>query len=252
MELGYRLAQWLELTEARNVANWAVEHLEVGGGIASFAGPTSPISHAIGVGMKGPVTESDIETLEEFYKTRGAPSNLDLCPLADPTLMEVLGRRGYRITEFNNALVRPISGPMNAPPSVRVASAEEADIWTRTMLEGFFERGELTAEEIGIGRPIFTMPGAVAVLGEMDGQPVSAAAGCLRDSLFYLFGDSTLPAFRGKGLHAQSIQARLAWGAEQGATFAAACTIPGSGSQRNYEKAGFSVAYTKMNMCRNL
>ncbi len=250
MELGLALARLIELTEARNVAAWAHEHIEAGGGVASFAGPSSPISHAIGVGMNGPVTESDIDSIEQFYRSRGAPANMDLCPLADPSLMETLGRRGYRITEFQNVLVSNVLA-CDPPPGVRIAGPDEAGLWTRTMLAGFFEKTEFTAEELTLGDGIFSMPSAAAFLATSEGAPAAAGAACLRGGVAYLFGDSTLPLFRKRGLHSALIRARMAWAAAGESTLAAACTVPGSGSQRNYLRAGFAVAYTKMNMCRD-
>jgi GNAT superfamily N-acetyltransferase len=253
VELGLALAQRIEGSEARNVANWASEHIEIGGGIASFAGPTSPISHAIGVGMQGPVTEADLDRLEDFYGRRGAPSSLDLCPLADPSLAEMLGLRGYRITEFNNVLVVPITpGSRTCPAVVRIAQRHECEVWTRTMIAGFFERENLTAEELAIGASLFAMPGAAAFLAEVDGVPAAAGAAAITSKVALLFGDSTLPRYRRRGLHTAIIEARVAWAAGFECDLATACTIPGSGSQRNYQRAGFHVAYTKMNMVREL
>lgn len=248
MELGFALAQRLELAEAQTVAHWASEHMEAGGGIVSFGGPTSPISHAVGVGMKGPVTLADLDRIEEFYGTRGAPVNLDLCPLADVSLMENLGHRGYRITEFNNVLVRPLD-PMPEAEGVRIAADDERDQWTRTMLAGFFEKDSFTADELQLGASLFAIPGAGAFWVDVGGTPAAAAAGCVIEKLLFLFGDSTLEAFRRRGLHRKLIDARLAWAHHQGAELAWACTLPGSNSQRNYERAGFRIAYTKMNMC---
>ena len=55
-----------------------------------------------------------------------------------------------------------------------------------------------------------------------------AIHGCLTT----LFADSTMPGFRGAG------------------DLATASTLPGSVSQRNYERNGFRVAYTKAILVR--
>src|ERR1019366_2130676 len=64
---------------------------------------------------------------------------------------------------------------------------------------------------------------------EGAGCPFSAAAGAMaiHGCLTTLFADSTMPGFRGAG------------------DLATASTLPGSVSQRNYERNGFRVAYTK-------
>ena len=42
------------------------------------------------------------------------------------------------------------------------------------------------------------------------------------------------------------VEARLNEGLAQGCELATASTLPGSGSQRNYERLGFEVAYTRV------
>lgn len=60
------------------------------GGQMIFAGLNSPIGHAAGLGFDGTVSEADLDRLEMFYRSHGAPAQLDLCPLTDPTLLELL------------------------------------------------------------------------------------------------------------------------------------------------------------------
>ena len=50
------------------------------------------------------------------------------------------------------------------------------------------------------------------------------------------------------GMHRELILARLHEALARGADLATASTLPGSGSQRNYERAGFRVAYTKVTL----
>ncbi len=72
------------------------------------------------------------------------------------------------------------------------------------------------------------------------------------DGVATLCADATLKTHRGRGLQQALIQARLADAASRGAVLATAATMPGTVSQRNYERCGFRVAYTKMNMQRDL
>jgi len=51
--------------------------------------------------------------------------------------------------------------------------------------------------------------------------------------------------FRGGGLQSALIRERLRAAAGEGCDLATASTLAGSVSQRNYERAGFQVAYTK-------
>lgn len=260
----HALARRLEAADALNAAEsgraQARIHPESGatvlpiaGGYACFAGATSPLTHAIGVGMVGPVTEAQLDELEEFYRSRGAAANIDLCPLADPSLMEVLGRRGYRPVEFNNVLVRPVEGGAGSiAEHVKIAKPEQAELWARTMVQGFFEREDLAPEEVAIGMTLFEMPGASGWFASVDQQPAAAAAMCIRNGLATFFGDSALVGFRRRGLHRALIRARLAYARELDCDLAVAATLPGSYSQLNYERCGFQVVYTKVNMQREL
>ena len=123
---------------------------------------------------------------------------------------------------------------------MRRALAGEADLWSHTVGRGFFEQPELTTEEMDVGRAIFAMPGAMCYLavggdrrtGRRRGRWPFAAAWprCLPTAPF--------ARFRRRGLHRELIAARLNEAVAQGCDLATASTLPGSASQRNYERAG--------------
>jgi len=247
------LARRLEAAEAANARGCApagAVSLEIAGGCAIFAGADSPLTQAVGIGLAGPVSEAEIVTLEAFFRSRGARVAIDLCPLADAGLLEALGGRGYRVTEFNNVLVKRLAGTeIVLTPRIRRATPEEADLWAHTVGRGFFEQPDLTTEEMDVGRAIFVMPGALCYLAAGGaGEPAGGGALAVHGGLATLFADSTLSAFRRQGLHRELIAARLNEGLAQGCDLAMASTEAGSGSQRNYERLGFEVVYTKVTM----
>ncbi len=226
--------------------------LEIAGGIALFQGADSPLTQAVGLGLNGAVGEAELDAMEEFFHTRGAPVTIDLCPLADAGLVESLGRRGYHPTEFNNVLARPLAGAeITLTPRVRRATAEERDLWSHTVGHGFFEQAELTTEEMDVGRAIFAMPGALCSLTNSEtGETTGGGAMAVCGGLATLFADSTIPRFRGRGLQRELIAARLHEAVALSCDLAAASTAPGSQSQRNYERMGFRVVYTKVTLVR--
>jgi GNAT superfamily N-acetyltransferase len=59
-----------------------------------------------------------------------------------------------------------------------------------------------------------------------------------------------LPEFRQRGVQSALIARRLHEAAKAGCEYAVVSTNPGSGSQRNMERRGFRVAYTKLVMMR--
>jgi hypothetical protein len=249
------LARRIEAAEAANASGCTALHngaarLEIGGGCAVFAGAASPLNHAVGLGLNGPVPEADLDRMEAFFRTRGAKPAVDLCPLADPGLLGSLGERGYRVTEFNNVLVKRMAGwEVQLTPRVRRALPDETDCWSFTVGRGFFDQPELTTEEMDVGRAICAMPGVLCYLGATEGGDlVAGAAAAVYGGLITLFADSTITGNRRGGFHRELIVARLNEAVARGCEMATASTLPGSGSQRNYERIGFDVVYTRVTL----
>lgn len=251
------LARRIETAEAANARGCSSasdggppDVLEAGGGCAVFVGADSPLTQAVGLGLNGPVAEREIDEIECFFRSRGARVSIDVCPLAGPGLLAALARRGYRPTEFNNVLARRLAGAeITFTPHVRRITPGEGDLWSHTVGHGFFEQDELTTGELNVGRAIFAMPGAICHLAVSEnGQPAGGAALAIRDRLATLFADSVIPRFRRAGLHRELIAARLNEALAQGCDLATASTLPGSASQRNYEREGFAVVYTKLTL----
>jgi hypothetical protein len=258
------LAQRLELAEAVDAAECAeaacvldpercAAVTSVAGGFLTFCGPASPLTHAIGVGMTGPVTIEEIEEIEEFFTSRDAPVSIDVTPHTDPSLRDMLSERGYRISEFSNVLVREVRSDEEppqcpSPAKVRVADPAESDLYARTVVSGFLSRKDLNEEELMVGLILFGIPHAKGLLAEIDGEVAGGCGLLVRGGLASCFGDSTLPVFRGRGVHTAMICARIAEAIAAGCDLMSAGTQPGSRSQRNYQRLGFAVAYSKATM----
>jgi GNAT superfamily N-acetyltransferase len=251
-----QLAQRIEHAEAvsgaacaRRQAGAAVAWF--GSGCALFIGAGSPLTHAVGLGMDAPLLASALSRVEEFFVSRGAVPVIDLCPLADPALIAALGTRGYRITEFNHVMARPVADPLPPAPAgieVRLAACDEEEPWSRLLARGFLERDEITDEEMLVGRALFGAPGSASFWALAGGEPVGAGAAFAHDGVAMLYADSTDRRHRRRGAHVALIGGRLEWARAQGCDLAAASVLPGSGSQRNYERLGFRVCYTKAMM----
>ena len=247
------LAQRIEAAEAANARGCSprgASVLEVAGGCAIFAGADSPLTQAVGIGLNGAVSQAEAGALEVFFRSRGARPTIDLCPLADPGLLPMLGERGYRPTEFNNVLVRRLAGSeIVLTPHVRRALAGEDDPWSYAVGRGFFDQPELTTDEMDVGRAIFGMTGAICYLAVAEaGASAGGAAMAVYHGLATLFADSTIARFRCQGLHRELIAARLNEAIARGCDMATASTLPGGVSQRNYERAGFEVVYTRVTL----
>jgi GNAT superfamily N-acetyltransferase len=226
----------------------------VGGGVAEFRGLNSPVTQAEGLGLNGPVSDAEFERLEEFYRSRGSAVFMEVCPMADTSFVEALGKRGYRVIEFSNMLIREIDMPdlLPIPPGITIRSAEpgESRVFAEAVTRGFSDHFEPTEELIDTIQDFFSGPGLVPYLARIDGKIVGGGTLGVRKGIAGLFGTSTLPEFRGRGVQSALISARLADGRKAGCDMAMSVTQPSSGSQRNLERQGFRVVYTRTKFTR--
>lgn len=227
----------------------------IAGGVAVFVGVQSPLTQALGIGMRGPIRGFDMDRLERFFVSRGAPVQIEVCPLADTSLMEVLGERGYRLREFSNMLVRKIRvietpPPSSSPISVQLSAPEEAEVWARTVAMGFGEELAQTSENVSVLRDLMLRPTTKCVLAWVEGRPAGGGALSIHDGVAAVFGASTVPSFRRLGVQSAVIRALISFAREADCDIAYTLTRPGSVSQRNVERQGFRVAYTRCSLVR--
>jgi GNAT superfamily N-acetyltransferase len=230
--------------------------IAVGGGIAEFRGVNSPVTQAEGLGLNGPVSQEDMERMEKFYRCRGSAVFIEVCPMADPSFIEMLGKRGYRVIEFSNMLIREIDPQESFSHSVpgiviRTAEPAESRLFAETVSRGFADHFEPTEELIDTIQEFFSGPGLVPYLVWIDGKPIAGGTLGIRKGVAGLFGMSTLPEFRRRGVQAALISARLEAGRAAGCDLAMSVTQPASGSQRNLERQGFRVVYTRTKFTRS-
>ena len=262
------LARRLELTDAlagvEFARSWATLNsftgevaLPVAGGLASFAGIDSPVTQAFGLGLNGPVTEADMNAMEEFYRAHGSAVNIETCPLADPSLLKLLTDRSYRLIEYSNVFVRELtSDDMQRWPDpssslrVRRANADEAESYSLVVMKSFFENTEISPEFVNIFISCFYAAGAFFFLAELDGVAAGGGMMSIHQGVTSLGGAGTLPEFRNRGVQKALLRARLANAAESGCDLAMVAASPGSVSQRNIERQGFRVVYTRTKWLR--
>jgi GNAT superfamily N-acetyltransferase len=198
-----------------------------------------------------------MERLEAFFEVRGSPTQIDLCPLADRSLFELLALRGYRLREFSNMLVTPLREGGGRPPgdaalNVQQCTPSEDDLWARTVAQGFAENLIVSDENILVLKSLFHRPDSICLLAWLEGRPVGGGALAMHEGVAALYGASTLPTFRRRGVQKAIILTLLGRGVEGGCDVAYTLTKPGSVSQRNVERQHFSVAYTRAVMVREV
>ncbi len=254
------------------VPQHAPDCLEVAGGVAVWLGEGSPVNGAVAMGMDGAVDEGSIEQLEAFYHRRGVVAELSLCPLADPSLLNLLGRRGWSATEFEHLLVLElVPGAVPRPGNsrtllaleraelspeldndgfeVRVCLPHEREIWGRTAARGFGEGAPESAHE-DFGRLMVEREEAILLLAWADGRPIGTGALVVDGGVGWLSGDSTSPEHRRRGIQQAIQRHRLELARAAGCDLAVTEAAPGGQSQRNMERLGFRIAYTHVQFTR--
>lgn len=255
------LARRLERTEGRANADFVEAHAEaspelgatwisVAETYAMFDGPGSPVTQTFGLGIFQPITSADMDQIEEFFTSRGGQVFHEVCPLADQSAFTLLSERGYKPIEFSNVLFRPIDPELslhanrNGQLKIRVVEKSEGELWAQTAFEGWSEFTEVAdyVRELGL---ITVRSKARAFLAELQGDPIATGALTINGDVAMLAGASTIPKARRQGAQLALLEGRLRYAAEQGCTIAMMVAQPGSGSQRNAERHGFRIAYTR-------
>lgn len=233
------------------------EWREIAGAYAIFAGAGSPLTQTFGLGLFAPVDDAALQEFESYFFERGAGVSHEVSPLAGVAVGASLVARGYRPIEQTSVLVRPLGatttsvGRAETALVARPAERHERDPWIACSVGGW--RG-LAPDDFmeSVARAAFDNPKLVSLLVERDGRPIATGSLGLHGGVALLAGASTLPEHRGLGAQRALLVARLALAVAQGCDLALMGAEPGSASQRNAERCGFRIAYTRTKWARVL
>jgi GNAT superfamily N-acetyltransferase len=254
------LSQRLERTEGYACAQFAAarrrlfpesgaEWLECGGAYVVFDGVDSPVTQTFGLGIFEDLHASTLDVIERFFIDRGAPVMHEVSPLVGPAALDLLCARGYRPVEISSVLYRPVERP--APKrsdhiTVRVTGAADQQLWTDVGVTAWaHEYPELVRFLDQTGRIASARKGSVCFLAELDGRPGATGSLCVHEGVALFAGAATVFEMRRRGLQAALLEARMAHAYELGCELAMMVAEAGSNSQRNAERQGFRIAYTR-------
>jgi hypothetical protein len=256
------LAQRLEMAEATSNAvlveakrsvfpQCDAEWFKVGGAWIIYDGPTSPLNQTFGLGLFDPVGNTEVDFIEDFFSARHAAISHEISPLSDIALLRLLCDRGYLPIEFTNVMYQPIGSgfQFEAAPdtrvSVRQAQANEKRLWSETAAKGWSEIGDFADSIREMGEVSVKSPTAPIFLAELEGEPIAAGSLNIINGVAVLSGASTVPNRRRMGGQMALLKARLNYAVSHGCELAMICAPPDSSSQRNAERSGFRIAYTR-------
>ena len=231
----------------------------IGGGVAVFGAPSSPVNKMIGVGFGGLPSETALAAVEDKFRERRAPLQAEVATLANPAFAALLSGRGYVLQGFENVLGRRIGAADGGPSEVsgfevRLVEPDELDRWVDVSVSGF-----ATPDLQGVpGEPLPPREALDATIREfaeapgfrryaawVGGRMAGAANLRLDDGLALLCGAATLPEFRRRGIQTAFLRRRLADALAAGCDLALVTTAPGSKSQENSGRQGFALLYSR-------
>lgn len=226
------------------------EWIDVGGTYAMFDGVGSPLTQTFGLGLFDEVTNESLEILERFFTERDAEVFHEVSPMADAQLLGILAGRSYHPIELTSVMyleldkIEPI---LESKFQIRIADESDADIWAATAAAGWAAEFEGIEEFIlGIGKISARTKGSRPFLAELDGQIVATGSLGIYDNICILAGAATLPTERRQGAQNALLSARLDHARKNGCELAMICATPGSQSQKNAQRNGFKIAYTRI------
>ena len=239
-------------TRARLVPNSGAEWIEVGGAYAMFDGAESPLTQTFGLGLFDDIGAREMERLEGFFKQHGAPVFHEVSPMADPSLIPLLNERGYLPMEMTSVMYSELPDRSALPQannseiSCRIIDSDEVDLWAKTSAAGWATEDEGLSEfMLNFGRISAQCEGAYPYLAEMDGRPVATGMLFIYGDVAMLAGASTVPDGRNRGAQNALLHSRLELASKRGCKLAIMSASPGSQSQKNAQKNGFDIAYTR-------
>jgi hypothetical protein len=244
----------IEFVEARAEASpeLGATWREMAGTFAMFDGPTSPVTQTFCLGLFRVIASEDLDQIARFFIERGSPVFHEVSPLAHSSTVESLNQNGYQPVELSNVLFRPIdrqvqfAGVASRRISVRRITPDEAEMWAATAASGWKEFSESADFVAGLAQVTAKRKSGLSFVAELDSEPIATGALTIHNGVALLAGASTIPERRKLGAQLALLENRIRYAVEQGCDLAMMVALPGSASQRNAERQGFRIAYTRI------
>ena len=225
------------------------EWIECAGAYAVFDGVDSPLTQTFGLGLFEELSPDALAKIEQFYKDRNAPVMHEVSPFVGSSALALLCQRNYRPVELSSVLYCPVEKPdfeLSNDIRVRLISKNETSLWAETNTKGWtHEHPELQEFLRQIGAIASARQQSLCFLAEFAGTAAAAGMLFLHEGVALFAGSATIPEMRRRGLQTALLHERMRYAFNQGCNLAAVVAEPGSNSQRNAERRGFRIAYTR-------
>jgi GNAT superfamily N-acetyltransferase len=226
------------------------EWMECSGAYAVFDGVGSPVTQSFGLGIFEELTAASLSVIERFFLDHGAQVDHEVSPHAGVAALSLLCSRGYRPIEISNVMYRPVEKPAGDDSTnirVRVAGPEEAQLWTDTSARGWtHDHPELLDFILQTSAISSAREHSLCFLADFEGQPGASGSLCIYEGVALFSGAATVPEMRRRGLQGALLRERMQYAFDHGCDLAMMVAEAGSDSQRNAERNGFQIAYTRI------
>jgi GNAT superfamily N-acetyltransferase len=240
-----------EFAEARRrlFPESGAEWIECSGAYAVFDGSDSPVTQSFGLALFEELTAASLDAIERFFLDRGAQVDHEVSPLVGVAALDLLCSRGYRPIEISSVLYQSIEKPPaegHQNIRVRVAGPDEAELWGRTSTKAWTHEHPVLLDFFERTTAIFAArKQSVGFFADFDGQPGATGSLSIHDRVALFSGAATIPEMRRRGLQAALLRERIRYAFDHGCDLAMMVAAAGSESQRNAERNGFQIAYTR-------
>ena len=214
------------------------QSLRVASGVAAFTGIGSPLTTVKGAGAD--LSERDLDEIESCLRDHhaGTVTN-EMAPWTSEETALVLGKRGYLLAGREDVLVTGSGGvPLDTTPCVE---AMPRKAWIEIMRRTSDLPDESPTKELVSAAAQLSNERLFGV--REDDRWIACAQSVTYDDVVIFGNDGTLPDARRRGAQTALIEARL--GELPAGKLVMAEVAPGSGSERNYLRCGFEIAYAR-------
>lgn len=193
-----------------------------------------------------------IYSILHFYKESGIPATFDITPAhATVELLKALADKGYVQSGFHTVLYRPLEDifdlriETNPLITIRELHLDECNVFGDVYTKGFGMPSFLSEHVATNNRVLHHHQNWNFYIAMYDGEPAGIGVFYAENGIGTLAASATLPAFRNKGVHQALVATRIEKAKELNCSLLVGQAAFGSASQRNMERAGMKIAYTK-------
>lgn len=229
------------------------EWTQIGGATVVFDGPQSPVTQTFGLGLFEPITPETLSEIEAWFTARAAPIQHEVCPLVGVEALDLLCAHGYRPIEIASVLHQPVPKPTQPAAAHRVdlISSDQSELWSEISARAWSQHHpdslQMFRDLSAITANRQKTPCFLAYANEAGAQQRAAAAALsIYRGVALFIGAATMTEFRRRGLQSALLAERLRHAHTAGCDLAMMVAEAGGESQRNAERNGFRIAYTRI------